>query len=107
MVLSNFIVLEEGKPAVMHFTDHEIQPRAIRDSLTGRAKTINVLVFQVDELNGRAVSSEFSITAERAATNFTSFLEDKSYRDYLWTFTARGSSFQKEFEVIKTPLKRG
>ena len=106
MVLQNFIVLEEGVPATMHFTDHEIQQRAIRDSLTGRPKLINVLVFRVDELNGVAVSSEWSTTAERAAENFKPFLADKSYVDRVWTITARGAAFQREFEVVSTPIRR-
>lgn len=103
MVLQNFIVLEEGKPTVMHFEDHEIQVRAVRDPLTGRAKNLNVLVFRVDELDGQAVSSEWSITSERAATNFKAFLDDKSYRERLWTITARGIGFAREFEIISTP----
>ena len=106
MVLQNFITLEEGKPTTMHLADHEIQQRAIRDSLTKRAKMINVLVFRVDELDGKAVSSEFSLTSERAAANFASFLDDKSYVNYLWTFTARGANFQREYEVRKDLIKR-
>lgn len=106
MVLQNFIVLEEGKPTTLHLVDHEIQQRAIRDSLTGRAKVINVLVFRVDELNGQAVSSEWSLTSERAAANFQSFLDDRSYVNYLWTVTARGRDFQREYEVRKDLITR-
>lgn len=106
MVLNNFISLEEGVPTVMHFADHEIQPRDVRDPLTGRVKPLNVLVFRVDELNGQSVSSEWSITSERAASNFAPFLEDKSYVTRLWTVTARGTGFAREFEVVSTPISR-
>ncbi len=103
MVLQNFIVLEEGKATVMHLEDHEIQERAIRDPLTSRAKIIKALVFRVDELNGQAVSSEWSITSERAASNFEAFLADKSYVDRIWTVTPRGAGFLREFEITSTP----
>ncbi|KKM87668.1 hypothetical protein LCGC14_1266460, partial [marine sediment metagenome] len=81
MVLQNFLVLPDGEPTVIHMVDHEIQPRGILDSLTKKPKTINVLVFEVDEVNGVAMSTTWSITAERLASNFKAFLDGKTYVD--------------------------
>ena len=106
MVLQNFLVLPDGEPTIIHMVDHEIQARGIVDPLTRRAKTINVLVFEVDEVNGVAVSTTWSITAERLASNFKAFLDGKTYVDRLWTVTPRGTSFMREFEVTSTPIAR-
>lgn len=106
MVLNNFITLEQGKPAVLHFVDHEFQERAIRDPLTSRAKLVNILIFAVDELDGRSVSSQFGVTSEKLAQALAPFLPGKAYQDRLFTITQQGTGFLTEYQVMSEPLRR-
>ena len=106
MVLENFIRPVTGTVEVLHFSDHEIVARSIKDPATGRQKIRNVLVFQVDERNGKASNTEYSFTSEKGASQFAAFLADKSYVNYLWTITPRGSEFQREYEIRKDLIKR-
>lgn len=106
MVLQNYIQMHEGKTFVVHLVDHEIVARALIDPVTRRAKSVNVLVFRADELDGQAVSTELSFTSEKAAMVFSPYLADKSYADRLWTITPRGTAHLREYEISSTPIRR-
>ena len=105
MVLENYVMLETGVPARVHFTDHVIQARTVTDPITGGPTTRNVLVFDVDELNGRKVAAKYSIMAEKHAGQFSAYLADKSYRDYDVVITRSGEGFRTSWSVQFLPRK--
>jgi len=105
MVLRNYVILEEGKPARMHFVDHELQPREITDPVTGRHKTVTALVFQVDELEGKPVLAYYSITSQKHADQFAPYLERKRYLEYDFVVTQIGRGFLREYKVEVIPRR--
>lgn len=105
MVLENYVILETGVPARLHFTDHVIQRRTVTDPITGGATTRNVLVFDVDLLNGREVAAKYSIMAEKHAGQFAGYLPDKTYRDYEVVITRTGEGFRTSWSVQFLPRR--
>ena len=67
MVLQNYIQLVPGKPARLHLTNPRIEQREITDPITKQLKRVNVLVFAVDELDGKPVQSTFSTLSDKLA----------------------------------------
>jgi hypothetical protein len=105
MVLQNYIILEPGIPARMHFTDHVITRRTITDPVTGGGTPRNVLVFDVDKLNGLAVAAKYSTMSEKHALQFQPYLADKSYRDYDVVITVTGEGFRTSYSTQFIPRK--
>jgi len=105
MVLENYVMLETGIPARVHFTDHVIQKRTVTDPITGGSTTRNVLVFEVDELNGRQVAAKYSIMAEKHAGQFKPYLEGNEYRGYDFTITKTGEGFRTNWTLQVIPRR--
>ena len=103
MVLENYVILETGVPARMHFTNHLIRVKDITDRITGEPTKRKVLVFDVDRLNGREVIAMYSIVSEKHALSFKPYLEDKSYRDYDFTITKTGEGDLTRYSVQTIP----
>jgi len=103
MVLENYVILETGVPARLHFTDHVTQRRTTTDPLTGQPTTRNVLVFDVDRLDGREVFAKYSIMAEKHAGQFGPYLPDKSYRGYDFLITKTGEGFRTSWSLQVIP----
>lgn len=103
MVLENYVILETGVPARLHFTDHAIQRRTTTDPITRAPTTRQVLVFEVDRLNGREVFAKYSIMAEKHAGQFKPYLDDKSYRDYDFVITKTGEGFRTSWSLQVIP----
>ena len=103
MVLENYVMLETGVPTRVHFTAHDIQRRTVTDPITGGPTTRNVLVFEVDELNGKPVFAKYSIMAEKHAGQFSAYLTDKSYRNYDVQITRTGEGFRTSWTVLFLP----
>jgi len=99
MVLQNFVTLQEGVPAVMHFTEHVLAEREITDPLTGRPKTITVLELTVDALNGAAVNATFSVTSEKLAQALQPLLAGNAYRNFNVIVLKSGKGYRTEYEV--------
>lgn len=104
MVLQNIVMLENDKPTRLHFTDHQIESRTITDPVTRQPKTVNTLVFDVDRLNGAAVTAKWSTLAEKLAMQFQPYLEDKSYRSYEIIITQSGDGFRRSWSVQFIPF---
>ena len=102
-VLVNHVILENGIPTRLHFTDHRIEARTITEPVTGRPAIRQVLALIVDTLDGRPVSAEFSTMAEKLAGQFEPYLGDKSYRGYDFTITQFGEGFTRSWSVKVTP----
>ena len=107
MVLQNYVMLQQGVPARLHFSDHNIQVRTITDPTTRMAKNVNTLVFNVDRLNGAPVESLFSTVSEKLAGQFAAYLSDKSYKNYEFLITQIGTCFQTAYTVQSIPLVTG
>ena len=103
MVLQNHVILQNGVPARMHFTDHHIERRTITDPNTGQPSIRNVLVFDVDRLNGASVGAIFSTMAEKLALQFEPYLSDKSYTKYEVIITQNGEGFLRKWSVQFIP----
>ncbi len=103
MVLENYVTLQPGTPAQLHFTDHHIETRTITDPMTGQPSSRKVLIFDVDELNGRPVLARYSTMAEKHAGQFSPYLADKSYTKYNFTITVNGEGFRRSWSVQVTP----
>jgi len=105
MVLENYVILETGVPGRLHFFDHVIQARTITDPITGGPATRHVLIFEVDQFNGKEVAAKYSIMAEKHAGQFKPYLDDKSYRDYDFVITPVGEGFRRSWSLQVLPRK--
>jgi|YelNatPaOPRAMG01_1025707.scaffolds.fasta_scaffold46034_4 hypothetical protein len=103
MAEANFVRLVEGIPKSLHFVDHTLTRRKIRDPETGFEKEVQVLVFRVDYEDGRKVDKTFSVIQQKLASFFTPYLAGKTYRDVLFTITKIGTGFTTEFKVETSP----
>lgn len=103
-VLQNTIILEDGIPARLHFTDHHIESRTITEALTGRPVPRNTLVLDVDRLDGAPVQAILTTMAEGLAGQLEPYLKDKSYRTYEIIITQRGFGFTRKWTVQFIPL---
>lgn len=104
-VLQNYVELEPGVPARLHFRDHVIIRKTITDPTTLQPASRNTLVFDVDRLDGREVDSKLSIMAEKFADKFEPYLKDKSYVNFDFIVTVSGEGFRRTFTVQPVPLK--
>ena len=104
-LLANYVRLEPGIPSRMHFTDDYKIERTIADRESGKPKTIESLVFYVDELDGEPASRTFSILSQRLAAHFEPFLPEKRYGGYDFIVTQMGAGFLKDWnvQVIRRP----
>ena len=103
MVLENYVVLPEGRPVRLHFTEHGMVDRDIPDPLLGFPKRVTTLVFLVDEEDGRPVAKSLDITAEGLAAQLAGYLVDQQYRRYDIIITRRGSGFGTKYTVVASP----
>jgi len=101
MVLENYVILTTGVPGRLHFTDHVIMSRTITDPITAGPTKRNVLIFEVDQFNGKTVAAKYSIMAEKHAGQFEPYLADKSYRDFDFIITPVGEGFRRYWSVQK------
>ena len=103
MVLQNYVILEDGVPAKLHFWDHHLERRTITDPATGAPVIRTVLVLEVDTLNDRPVAARLSTMAEKLADKFSAYLPDKSYKGYDFVITQMGEGFRRSWTVKVIP----
>lgn len=103
MVLQNNVILQNGIPTRLHFTDHRIEKRTITEPATGRQVLRSVLALDVDQLDGRPVVAILSTMAEKLAGQFAPYLTDKSYVNFNFTITQLGDGFTRTWSVKVTP----
>ena len=104
MVLTNYVTLQAGVPATLHFTDHAMATNEIRDKLTGLVKPLTSLQFVCDRLNGQEVGCIFSVSSEKLAQQLAPYLPDRRYRGLAFTITKSGSNFLTEYQVKVAPF---
>lgn len=98
-MLRNFIVLEDGVSARMHFAAYTLVEKTITDPITRFPKTVRVLELLVDRLNGQVVSVPFSVTAEKLAAQLQPWIENRRLSEVDFLITARGSGFGRSYSV--------
>jgi len=105
-VLENYIRLEPGVRKILHFYDHTITTKEIRDPLLARTKPVKSLIFFVDEEDGKPVKKIFSIIQEKLAATLAPYLPGKRYVEYNFAITKFGTGFAAEFQVEAIPRPR-
>ena len=103
MVLQNYVILQPGVPARLHFTSHQVRVKTITDPQTGRAKQVQALELTVDELNGRGVVSTYSTLSQKHAQDFAPYLPGEKYRDYDFIITLTGEGDRREYQLQPVP----
>ena len=93
MVIENWVKLEVGKQVELHFKEYRVASRQITDPYFGTPRTIESLLFLVDKVDGVDVDKTFSVTSEKLSQDFDPYLEDGSFRNYIWTIVKDGPGF--------------
>lgn len=104
-VLQNYVELIPDEATRLHFRDHALVRKTITDPTTLQPASRMTLVFDVDRVDGREVESKLSIMAEKFASHFEPYLEDKSYVNYDFIVTVTGEGFRRQFMVQPVPLR--
>lgn len=77
----------------MHFREYVVESRQITDPTFKVPRTVQSLVFLVDRVDGEPVDKTFSVVSEKLAQEFEPYLEDGSFRDYVWTLVKDGPGY--------------
>jgi len=93
VVIENWVKLEVGKQVELHFKEYRVASRQITDPYFGTPRTIESLLFLVDKVDGVDVDKTFSVTSEKLSQDFDPYLEDGSFRNYIWTIVKDGPGF--------------
>lgn len=93
MTLENWVKLPIGKVVCMHFREYRVLPRQITDPIFEVPRTVESLVFLVDQVDGKPVDKTFSVVSEKLAQEFEPYLEDESYRNYVWCLVKDAAGF--------------
>ena len=93
MSLENWVKLPIGKVVCMRFREYRVLPREITDPTFGVPRTVESLVFLVSHVDGKPVDKTFSVVSEKLAQEFKPYLEDGSYRDYVWCLVKDAAGF--------------
>jgi hypothetical protein len=104
MVLKNYVELQDGVPARMHYIGHSIVVKRITDKLTGLPSDKNSLVFSVDRLNGVEVLTTFSTLADTLAEQLMPYTEGRRYIGLEFIITKHGKEFQTRYSVEVKPF---
>ena len=104
MVLQNYITLTPGAPARLHLVSPRVERRTITDPITRQPKGVNVLVFTVDELDGRPVQSTFSTLSDKLASALKPWIDDGTISKRTVIITQVGQGFTADYNV-QGPLR--
>jgi len=104
VIEESYVKLEVGTATVMRFDKYAWQKRAIIDPELGFAKTVKTLVFHVVELEGKPVSTIFSLVSEKAQKEFEPYLLGDKYLRYRFTMIKEGGGFIPPRIMTATPI---
>ena len=93
MTLENWVKLPPGKVVCMRFREYRVTSRQIEDPLFKVQRTVKSLVFLVDRVDGEPVDKTYSVVSEKLASEFEPYLEDGSFRDYIWCLVKDAAGF--------------
>jgi len=98
-ILGNYVLMVEGVPKRLRFSDHRIYPKQQKDSMSGRVKTVNTLQLDVVEEDGRPVAKVYEVQGEKHARQISALLDGKAYLGKICSITAHGKGFLREYTV--------
>lgn len=90
---ADYVNLKVGKPVSMIFDNYAWQARDVIDPELGFSKTVHALVFHVRKIDGRDVSTIFSLISEKAKNEITPYLENDRYKRFLFTYIKERAGF--------------
>ena len=102
--LGNYVILQQGTPDRMHFSEIHVETRTVTDNLTGKSKPVQMMVATVDKLNGAAVNAQFTTMSEGLYAKFEAYLPDALYRVYDFIVTQNGMGYTTRYTVTAIPL---
>lgn len=106
MVLQNYVLLQPGVPTRLHFSQVARKLKTIGDPDTGRPKQLQSLEFTVDEMNGQAVVSAYSVVSQKHSADFAPFLPGDKFLQYDFIITMTGEGFLRQYQVQTIPHLR-
>lgn len=93
MTLENWVKLPIGKVVCMRFREYRVIPRQIEDPMFKIPRMVTSLVFLVSHVDGVPVDKTFSVVSERLAQEFEPYLEDGTYKNYVWCLVKDAAGF--------------
>jgi hypothetical protein len=97
--LGNFVVLQEGVPKSLRFSELYFVEKEIKDPLTKKVKRVVALQGDVIEEDGKEVRKVFSVTSEKLATALQPLLGMKDLHLHRVVITKHGQGFTTEYTV--------
>ena len=77
----------------MRFREYQVTSREITDPFWKTPRKVESLLFLVDRVDGKPVDKTFSVVSEKLAQEFEPYLEDGSYKSYLWCLVKDAEGF--------------
>jgi len=105
MVLKNYIELQVGIPARMHFMALTMIEKDQVDTLTGTPMKKRSLYGVVDRLNGQEVSTTFSALAQGLKDQLEPFIANDRFKTVEFVITKFGSGFLTRYQVEVNPFR--
>ena len=93
MALNNWVKLPIGKVVCMHFREFRFVERQITDPYFKTPRMVKSLLFLVDKVDGEPVDKTFSVVSEKLSQEFEPYLEDGTFRNYVWCLVKDGDGF--------------
>ena len=90
VIEESYVKLKPGMPTVMRFDEYKWVAKAVMDPKLGFAKTVKSLAFHVIELDGRLVSTVYSVISGNLQKEFDPYLVGDKYLGYRFTMIKEG-----------------
>jgi hypothetical protein len=90
IIEESYVKLEPGMPTVMRFDMYKWVQKAVIDPKLGFPKNVKTLAFHVIELDGRTVSTVYSVISGNLQKEFMPYLAGDKYLSYRFTIIKEG-----------------
>ena len=90
VIEESYVKLKPGMPSVMMFDAYKWVSKAVIDPVLGFAKSVKSLAFHVVELEGRPVSTVYSVISANLQKEFEPYLVGDKYLGYRFTIIKEG-----------------
>ena len=98
-LLKNYIKLKPEEKVCMRLENPRIEERIVHDPKSGRITIKRALVFDVTEVNGEPIHSQFSTLSEKLATTLYSLWESGELKNKRVCIIWHPRDFATEYEV--------
>lgn len=103
VIEESYVKLKPGMPTTMRFDQYKWLSKAIIDPRLGFAKTVKSLAFHVIQLEGRPVSTVYSVISDKLQKEFLPYLEGDTYLRYDFTVIKEGPEDVAPRIMLATP----